>query len=138
VDVKVKRGVEMGSYHHLVLMRMDEGRMGVKGKKRNRYRLCIEKLKREECRTMYTTKLEEYLVTEEGQSIEEEWVKVKRGIMQAAKGSLGRKKCGGRGKKLWNKAIEELVHRKRDAYRMWLNSRTAEHKKEYRDLSRKV
>jgi hypothetical protein len=33
VDVQVKRGVEIGSYHHLVLMRMDEGRMGVKGKK---------------------------------------------------------------------------------------------------------
>jgi len=140
VDVKVKRGVEIGSYHHLVLMRMDEGRMGVKGKKwkRNRYRLCIEKLKREECRSMYTTKLEEYLMTEEGQSIEEEWIKVKGGIMQAAEESLGRKKCGGRGKKWWNKAIEELVHRKKDAYRKWLNSRTAEHKKEYRELSRKV
>jgi hypothetical protein len=46
----------------------------MKGKKwkRNRYRFCIEKSKNEECRTMYTTKLEEYLMTEEGQSVEEE------------------------------------------------------------------
>jgi hypothetical protein len=48
------------------------------------------------------------------------------------------RRCGGRGKKWWNKAIEELVHRKKDAYRKWLNSRTAEHKKDYRELSRKV
>jgi hypothetical protein len=96
VDVKVKRGVEIGSYHNLGLMRMVEGRMGVKGKKwkRNRYRLCIEKLKHEEYRTMYTAKLEQYLMTEECQNIEEEWVKVKAGIMQAAKESLWRKKSG--------------------------------------------
>jgi hypothetical protein len=34
MDVKVKRGVEIGSYHHLVLMRMDEGRMGEKEKEK--------------------------------------------------------------------------------------------------------
>jgi hypothetical protein len=45
-----------------------------------------------------TNTKEEYLMTEEGQSIEEEWVKVKGGIMKAAEESLGRKKCGGRGK----------------------------------------
>jgi hypothetical protein len=52
-------------------MRMDEGRMGVKGKKwkRNLYMLYIEKKKCEECRTMYKTKFEEYLMTEEGHSI---------------------------------------------------------------------
>jgi hypothetical protein len=38
---------------------------------------------------------------------------VNGGIMRAAEESLGRKK-----------AIEELVHRKKDAYRKWLNSRT--------------
>jgi hypothetical protein len=58
--------------------------------------------------------------------------------MRAAEESLGRKKCGGRGKKWWNKAIEELVHRKKDAYRKWLNSSSVEHKKDYRELSRKV
>jgi hypothetical protein len=31
---------------------------------------------------MYTNKLEEYLMTEEGQSSEEEWVKLNEGIMQ--------------------------------------------------------
>jgi hypothetical protein len=77
-------------------MRMVEGRMGVKGKKwkRNRYRLCIEKLKHEEYRTMYTVKLEQYLMAEECQSIEEEWVKLKAGIMQAAKESLWMEKSG--------------------------------------------
>jgi hypothetical protein len=39
LDVKVKMGVEIGSCHYLVLMRMDEGRIG------ERYRLCIENLK---------------------------------------------------------------------------------------------
>jgi hypothetical protein len=41
-------------------------------------------------------------------------------------------------KKWWNKAIKELVHSKRDAFRKWLNSRTAEHKNDYRELSGKV
>ena len=58
--------------------------------------------------------------------------------MAAAEQSLGRKKCGGRGKAWWDKDIEELVHRKKIAYRKWLSSRTLEHKKEYRDLSRIV
>jgi hypothetical protein len=34
---------------------------------------------------MYTTKLEEYSMTEESQSIEEEWVNVKGGIMRTWK-----------------------------------------------------
>jgi hypothetical protein len=58
---------------------------------------------------MYTTKLEEYLMTEESQSIEEEWVKKKGGTMPAAKMWCKRKKS-------CNKAIEELVHSKPDAY----------------------
>src|SRR5829696_4404803 len=28
VDVKVKRGVEIGSYHHLLMLRLDQGRLG--------------------------------------------------------------------------------------------------------------
>jgi hypothetical protein len=74
VNVKVKRSV---------LMMTDEGGMGVKGKKwkRNRYRLCIIKLKNEEHMAMGKTKLEEYLMTEEGLSIEEEWINVKGGII---------------------------------------------------------
>jgi hypothetical protein len=37
-------------------------------------------------------------MTEEGQSIEEEWVKVKKDIMQAAEESLAKGKCGRREK----------------------------------------
>jgi signal-transduction protein with cAMP-binding, CBS, and nucleotidyltransferase domain len=48
-------------------------------------------------------------MTEEGQSIEEEWVKKKGGTMPAAK-----KWC--KSEKSWNKAIEELVHTNMDAY----------------------
>ena len=50
VDVKVKRGAEIGSYHHLLLMRLDRGKLGhktVKEWKQNRWRLCTEKLKDE-------------------------------------------------------------------------------------------
>ena len=140
VDVKVKRGVEIGSYHHLVLVRMNESMMRVKGKKwkRNRFRLCIEKLKQEECRAKYVTRLEVNLWPEKGLSIEEEWARLKVGIVNAAEESLGMKKCGGKGKRWWNKDIENLVHSKKVAYRKWLNSRSAVHKKEYRELSRKV
>jgi succinyl-CoA synthetase beta subunit len=37
-------------------------------------------------------------MTEEGQTIKEEWVKVKGEIMKTAEESPRRKKCGGRGK----------------------------------------
>jgi hypothetical protein len=59
---------------------------------------------------MYRTKLEEYLMTEEGQSIEEEWVKKKGGTMPAAKEMWCKRK------KSWKIAIEKLVHSKSDAY----------------------
>ncbi len=36
VDVRVKRGVEIGSYHHLLIMGMDKSKLG--GKARRRWR----------------------------------------------------------------------------------------------------
>ena len=121
-------------------MKMNEGLMGITKRKWkiNRYRLCLEKLKQEECRAEYSAKLDHYLRKERSESIEEEWLSVKKAIMKAADESLGKKKCGGKGKRWWNKAIEELVHSKKVAYQKWLSSRTAEHKREYRVLCKKV
>jgi hypothetical protein len=47
IDVRVKRGVEIGSNHHLVVLRLDKGKVSqtAKGWKRCKWRLQTEKLK---------------------------------------------------------------------------------------------
>ena len=46
VDVRVKRGAEIGSYHHLLIMKLVERKMG--GKSLKGWRLRVDKLIKEE------------------------------------------------------------------------------------------
>jgi len=140
VDVKVKRGVEIGSYHHLVLMKMDKAKFGHTPKRwrRNKWRWCLEKLKDEECRKAYQEKLKEKLADRECETVNEQWETLKKSILEAAEEGIGKKRSGGRGKKWWNEDIAKLVQLKKVAYRKWLGSRKPEDRKEFRDMCTKV
>jgi hypothetical protein len=140
VDVKVKRGAEIGSFHHLVMMRLDRGKLGQTPKKwrRTKWRWCLGKLKNEEGKTAYQEKLKEKLGTGEYKTVEEEWSAFKSCILDAAEESIGKKKCTYRGKRWWNKEIEQLVKLKKEAYRQWLHSRAESDKKVFRELCTRV
>jgi len=101
VDVRVKRGVEIGSYHHLVIMRMDKNKLGLAISKRwmrSMFKLRTEKLQMEDVKHAFLAKLHEKYVEQDGCSLEEEWSQLKGWIVETAEEVVGRRKCGGRGK----------------------------------------
>jgi len=141
VDVRVKRGVEIGSYHHLLIMKLDESKMGGskgRGWRRNRWRLRVEKLRKDEGQAAFQRKLEEKWVDDNYGTVEEEWIAKKKWIMEAAEEAVGKKRCGGMGKRWWGEELDMLVQVKKAAYKKWLNSRKDEDKKEYREICKQV
>ena len=141
VNIRVKRGVEIGSNHHLVVMRMDKSKLGLaisKGWMRSMCRLRIEKLQKEETKQTFQAKLQEKYVEQECCSLEEEWSGIKRWLVETAEEVVGRRKCGGRGKSWWGEEISLLVQRKKAAYKKWLNSRHEKDKKAFRELCKIV
>jgi exonuclease III len=141
VDVRVKRGVEIGSYHHLVIMKLDEGRLGGRCKRWNRerkWRLCTEKLRSDEGRGEYQNKLIEKVKSREMDSVEEDWQDFKRWVMEATEEAVGKQKIGGRGRSWWGEEIARLVEEKKKAYRVWLANRLPNAKEEYRQKCKEV
>jgi hypothetical protein len=136
VDVRVKRGVEIGSNHHLVVLRLDKGKVSqvTKGWTRCKWRLRTENLKKPDGQQAYINKLQEKCVAEENQSVEEEWCSMKKWLLESVEEAVGKKKCGGRGKSWWGEEIQLLVQKKKMAYKKWLNSRLEEDKKVLREL----
>ena len=113
VDVRVKRGVEIGSNHHLVVLRLDKGKVNKssKGFKRCKWRLRTEKLKKPDGQHAFISKLQEKCVEEEYGSVEEEWCSMKKWLLDAVEEAIGKKKCGGRGKSWWGEEIHLLVQK---------------------------
>ena len=135
IDVRVKRGVEIGSYHHLVLMKIDRGKCAQKGKtkKRRKWRLCVEKLRAEEGIRKFQSKLQEKAVEGPWESVEEEWLALKNSVIEAAEETVGKKKCGGKGKRWWGEEVRKMVQAKKAAYKKWISSGSEEDKKEFRE-----
>ena len=63
---------------------------------------------------------------------------MKKWLLEAVEESVGKKKCGGRGKSWWGEEIHHLVQKKKAAYKKWLNSRLDEDKKVFRELCKTV
>ena len=103
IDVKVRRGVEIGSNHHLVVLKLDKSKVDQKRKGWNRckWRVCLEKLKKQEGQQAYVTKLQEKWVEQEYGTVEEEWLALKKWLLDAVEEAVGKKKCGGKGKSWW-------------------------------------
>ena len=89
VDVRVKRGAEIGSNHHLVVLRLNKGKFSQtsKGWMRCKWRLGTEKLKKSD------VKLQEKCVVEEYGAVEEEQCSLKKWLLEAVEEAVGTK-CG--------------------------------------------
>ena len=140
IDVKVRRGVEIGSNHHLVVLKLDKSKVDQKRKGWNRckWRVCLEKLKKQEGQQAYVTKLQEKWVEQEYGTVEEEWLALKKWLLDAVEEAVGKKKCGGKGKSWWGEEISHLVQRKKAAYKKWLNSKNEDDRKAFREVCKSV
>ena len=63
---------------------------------------------------------------------------MKKWLLDAVEGAVGKKKCGGRGKSWWGEEIQLLVLKKKAAYKKWVTSRLDEHKKVFREICKTV
>ena len=140
IDVKVRRGVEIGSNHHLVVLKLDKSKVEQKRKGWNRckWRVCLEKLKKQEGQQAYVTKLQEKWVEQEYGTVEEEWLALNKWLLDAVEEAVGKKKCGGKGKSWWGEEISHLVQRKKAAYKKWLNSKNEDDSKAFREVCKSV
>ena len=71
---------------------------------------------------------------------EEEWKEFRNSMQECAKSVCGVRRVGGsgRGTEWWNEDVQGLVERKKRAYGVWLQVRTEEKRRNYRDCCRLV
>ena len=138
-NVKVVRGAEIGSDHHLVLMKVRLHRRVHARKVEECSRLSTERLATKEGKMTYRIRLRLKLNGAKwvnGSDVEKSWQEFRSEVMETA-GVWGRKKCRNDKQRTrwWNKEVETAV-RKKIAYKRWLQVKTREAKDEYLILKR--
>lgn len=134
-DVKVVRGAEISTDHHLLVGDM----VFARERRRKRTSFCrvkYEKLKEQRIRERYQETLESKLHTNlPGQDeVEEKWQRLKSSIVEAANEECGIKKVkeGVKKTKWWNKQeVERAVAEKKRAWKEWKRCRTQISRDEY-------
>ena len=134
-DVKVIRGAEIGSDHHLVLMKMKvRGRKQAK-KEEKRSQLRSDRLRTKEGRLKYYARLNNRMreaKCADGDDVEAAWKEFKRAVLEVAEVVCGRKKCRKEKRTAWwSTEVELAVRRKKEAYKRWLQVKSADAKEEY-------
>ena len=135
-DVKVTRGAEIGSDHHLVLMKLKLcGRVQVR-KVEKQSRLRSERLTTEEGKLKSQIRLGRKLNEAKwtnGSDVEKMWEEFKDNAIETAEVVCGRIKYenGNQRTRWWGKEVELSVRKKKLAFKRWLQLKTTEAKEEY-------
>ena len=90
VNVRVKRGVEIGSNHHLVILRLDKGKVSQTSK---RWTRCKKSLKSLKGKKQISLNYKGIVLREEYGSVDE-WCRMKKWLLDAVEEAVA-KKCGG-------------------------------------------
>ena len=134
-DVRVVRGAEIGSDHHLVLMKMKvRGRKQTK-KTEKKSQLRSERLRTKEGKTKYCAKLSQKMREAKcvnGDDVEAAWNEFKSDVKEVAEVVCGRKKVRKEKRTAWwSKEVEVAVKSKKEAYKRWLQVKTENAKEVY-------
>lgn len=129
-DVKVVRGAELSTDHHLLVADM----VFARGRRRRRtsyQRVKYEKLKNPEIREDYQEMLRNKLLAPiPGQDVvEESWERIKTSILEACTLTCGMKRIkeGTKKTKWWNADVKQVVAEKKKAWGEWKRYRTPAH-----------
>lgn len=145
MDVRVSRGAECGSDHHLLKAKFYfpyksfTPKQEQKGEQREEMEKCesrkynLENFKEESIKYLYQQRLDQKLKENVYDNIEQLYEHIKNALHEAAHEALGKidttKKVS---KKIWwNEEIEQKVKEKKDAYLKWLNTKSDDDRQEY-------
>ena len=134
-DVRGIRGAEVGSDHHLLLMKMKvRGRKQAK-KEEKKSQLRSGRLQTKEGRLKYYIRLNNKMKEAKcvnGDNVEAAWNVFKSAVLEVAEVVCGRKKCRKEKRtSWWSKEVEQAVKSKKEAYKRWLQVKSADAKEEY-------
>ena len=149
-DVKVHRGSECGSDHHLVIAKIivnyrkvnttvSENQQQLNDTSEHKYN--IESLKQESTRFLYKLRLANKLQNIRNANVTTEHLygQIKDCIHEAAKEALGHKCVQKERKKEWYSGkIDDLVKKKKKAYNKWLSTGRGEDRSTYAQWNREV
>lgn len=149
LDVRVHRGSECGSDHHLVVTKLVINYRRKMNKKAedvesssdslDEKKYNLESLKDESTQFLYKLRLATKLqLVKKGQSARELYNELKICIHEAAEEALGRKRKTQKNAEWWTKQVEEIVKEKKKAYLYWLNTKRDEDRKTYMKLNREA
>ena len=147
-DVRVFRGAECGSDHHLLKAKILLPLTGKCRHQQNHNGNLVEveqlqynlaSLDNESTRELYKKRLDQQLPLEYKQETTEDLHRVIiKGIHQAAKEALGTKESRPRKRNVWwNDQLQEIKEHKQKLYQRWLGTKELEHKREYREMVNK-
>ena len=133
--MKVIRGAEIGSDHHLVLMKVIIcGRSKMKRKERS-CQLRSERLRTKEGKMRFRARLGHLMYNAKhltGKDIERGCEEFKGSVLGTAEAVCGRIKIGSDIKrtKWWKGDVEDAVRKKKGAYKRWIQVQTSESRDE--------
>ncbi|KAI5692853.1 hypothetical protein M8J75_002370 [Diaphorina citri] len=139
-DCRVKRGPEIGSDHHLVVLEMTTERRGqTKNKERTQNKsraIKTYKLREKEAQKNYQDKISEKvsLISTVSENLEDMWAKWKTIILESAAYVCGISTKGPFRKLThwWSEEIKTMIHLKKSLWRKYLASRTRTDYEEYK------
>lgn len=140
LDVRVKRGAELSTDHHLVVcdLKLSEASITRRARRQNAFRIRWERLTKDDVRKTYadsiTSRYKE--LPDEVDDIETEWDRFKRAVTASAVKSCGQKRlCVSHGdvkKTPWfNQEVRDALRAKKRAFRSWLQNPSAHTREEY-------
>ena len=133
LDVRVKRGAELSTDHHLVVCSLRLSKPWP-NKRSNRssvtYRIKCEALEDKEVRKQFASSISSKFrqLPDVSEDIEKEWLLFRSAIISSAAESCGRKRlrmAGDSEKRTpwWNQEVKEAIRAKKDAFKAWLQDR---------------
>lgn len=139
MDVRVKRGAELATDHHLVVctLRLASLNLARKTKLKRMVRIRWEALADEDNRRSFTKKIDEKFsqIPSHEADVESEWLLFRTAIVGAAMESCGVKRVGPpAGQKRtawWTDEVRVVINEKKTAYRTWIGQQTAENRRRY-------
>ena len=135
LDVRVKRGAELSTDHHLVVssLRLSKPWPNRKSKRSSvTYRIKWEALENKEVRKQFASIISSKFrqLPDVSDDIEKEWLLFTSAIISSAAESCGQKRlrvAGDSEKRTpwWNEEVKEAIRAKKDAFKTWLQDRSS-------------
>ncbi|CAF3498112.1 unnamed protein product, partial [Rotaria sp. Silwood2] len=146
MDVRVKRGAELSTDHHLVvsILELSAKDPARRIKPKKTFRIRWEALANEETSQKFASKVDQRYaqLSPTETDIESEWKLFKTALVDAATTTCGMKRVGiqpGQKKTAWwSEEIRNVIREKKIAYHKWIQRQTTESWQNYKQIREKV